>query len=59
LLPNSGDVVSAKSKLGEEARRGEVGGREVGRREKLWGREKAEKTNNSGRGRMCFCSSSK
>jgi len=59
LLPNSGDGVSAKSKLGEVGRRGEVGGREVSRREKLWGREEAEKTNNSGQGRMCFCSSSK
>jgi hypothetical protein len=49
--------VSAKSKLGKVGRKGEVGGREVGRREKLLGREEAEKTKNSGQGRMCFCSS--
>jgi hypothetical protein len=31
-------------------RRGEVDGREVGRKEKFWGRREAEKTNNSGQG---------
>jgi hypothetical protein len=44
--------VSAKS--GEVGRRGEVGGREVGRREKLWAREGPEKPKNFGQGRMCF-----
>jgi hypothetical protein len=34
--------------------RGEVSKREVGRREKLWDREEAEKTKNFGQGRMCF-----
>jgi hypothetical protein len=33
--------------LGEVGRRGEVGGREVGRRENFWGREEVEKTKNS------------
>jgi hypothetical protein len=28
--------------------------REVGRREKFWGREEVEKTNNFGQGTMCF-----
>ncbi len=32
----------------------EVSRKEVGRREKLWGREKAEKIKNFGQGRMCF-----
>ncbi len=35
-------------------RRWEVSRREVGRREKLSGREKAEETKNFGQGRMCF-----
>ncbi len=30
---------------GDINRRGEVGGREVGRREKFWGREEAKKNN--------------
>jgi len=30
------------------AKLGEVGGKEVGRREKFWGKEEAEKTNNLG-----------
>jgi len=59
LLPNFGDGVSVKSKSAEVSRRGEVGGRKVGRREKLWGREEAQKSKNFGQGRMCFCSSSK
>jgi hypothetical protein len=46
MFPSCGDGVSAKSC--------EVGGREVGRREKLWGKEEAEKTKNFGQGRMCF-----
>jgi len=33
---------------------GEVSGKEVGRRENFWGREKVEKTNNFGQGKMCF-----
>jgi len=44
--------VSAKS--GEVGRRGEVGGREVGMREKLWGRKEVEKTKKFGQGKMCF-----
>jgi len=47
-----GDGVSTKS--GEVGRRGEVGGREVGRMKKFWGREEVENTNNFGQGRMCF-----
>jgi len=27
---------------------------EAGRREKLWGKEEAERTKNLGQGRMCF-----
>jgi hypothetical protein len=42
------------TKSGEVGRRGEVGGREVGRREIFWGKEEAEKTKNSRQGRMCF-----
>jgi hypothetical protein len=41
-------------KLSEVGRRGEVGGREVGRREKFWDIKEAEKANNFGQGRMCF-----
>jgi hypothetical protein len=52
VLPSSGDGASVKS--GGVSRRGEVGGREVGRREKLWGREDAEETKNFGQRRMCF-----
>jgi hypothetical protein len=44
--------VSTKS--GEVGRKGEVGGREVSRRENFGGKEEAEKTKNSGQGRMCF-----
>ncbi len=33
---------------GVNAKSGEVGGREVGRKEKNWGREVVEKTNNFG-----------
>jgi hypothetical protein len=33
---------------------GKVGRREVGRREKLWGRKEVEKTKSFGLGRMCF-----
>jgi hypothetical protein len=48
--------VGRKGEVGKE----EVGRRgEVGRREKLWGREGAEKTKNSRQGKMCFCSSPK
>jgi len=42
------------TKLGEVGRKGEVGGREVSRRENFGGNEEAEKTKNSGQGRMCF-----
>jgi hypothetical protein len=52
LLPSPGDGVSTKS--GEVGRKGEVGGREVSRRENFGGNEEAEKTKNSGQGRMCF-----
>ncbi len=38
----------------EGGRKGEVSRREVGRREKLWGREEVEKTKNFRQGRMCF-----
>jgi hypothetical protein len=41
-----------KGRRGDVNRSGEVGGREVGRREKLWGREEAEKTKKFGHGRM-------
>jgi hypothetical protein len=37
---------------GHASRSGEVGGREVGRREKLWGREEVEKTKKFEYGRM-------
>jgi len=40
-------------------RRGEVGGREVHRREKFWGKEEADKTNNFGQGGCVFGSSPK
>jgi hypothetical protein len=38
---------------------GEIGGREVGRREKFWGRKEAEKVNNFGKGGCVFGSSPK
>jgi hypothetical protein len=50
-LPSSNNGVNAKGGeryvggwgRGDVIRRGEVGGREVGRREKFWGREEAKK----------------
>jgi hypothetical protein len=48
--------VSTKSgeirRRGDVSRSGEVGGKDVGRREKLWGREEVEKTKKFGYGRM-------
>jgi hypothetical protein len=52
VLLSSGNGVNTK--LGEVGRKGEVGWREVGRREKLWGRKEVEKTKNFKQGRMCF-----
>ncbi len=48
MSTNSGEI----GRRGDVNRSGEVGGREVGKREKLWGREEAEKTKMFGHGRM-------
>jgi hypothetical protein len=47
------------SKRGDVNRRGKIGGREVGRREKFWGREEAEKPRTLGKGGCVFGSSFK
>jgi hypothetical protein len=62
-LPSFGDGVSWKSggryEAGDVNRRGEVGGRDVGRREIFWGREEVEKINNFGQGGCVFGSTPK